>query len=1286
MNLSPQSQEVIDRLKRGEELESPGVSVGPFDSMSIEFLSVFVAEYDNLAAHSGTPQASALRDAWLAQQERDADEQEEFDVDGFSMVSDVDSISEPDDSTPVDPDPEVIPSKWRLLTMRCMSIRGVAPPGEEFEFEFEGQSNLIFGPNGSGKSSLLGAVLWVFTGEILRDSDDDSSDAPMYDIPSGASKGKELRKWPVAITLPKGSDFRTTDPSGWAELQLQSADTGVILHLRRHYGAELEVSDDGDHWRSCSSLTEFGIESLDIQLSLVSPTIFGRQAIEVARNTRSLLGRILGYDDLERLGELATNISRNRTRLANIEKQSIAEQWDELRQSLRLLPGRLPDDEPCKTYIDTVAAISSPQATDIDAVNSKLKSAIGNAEKSLAETLGLELGEDSPPDGLGEKLITAVSALEKGIWHCFSSFEQIRLETALPGTEETDSPALLIALDKRLRLFLADAKDRISKRFVWWQKETAPGSKSALLLRASQDYDPKSLQCPVCDQSIKHLPLKEELASLKRFDVELTKEVATFFRDLEDKLQEIIPTSLSVVAKTPIGTRILNDWTHLQEDVFGPTLKAITDSYEILVQNIVKQLTPIDPVIPNVLPDDADAEFLGLSVSFAEQIAIACQTIGILQWSRQHADVTADGLAKVVTSVETGVPSLSSMLLKGKQAAAAIKPLRIIQSELQKVLATRKAIAKAEAQLDVLEQLVVLLDQMKLLSKFAASEVTSVFGTIKDKTIEYWNTLYPERSTGMKPGRLTMGKGRDKSIEALLSHGEYEIPGQYFANAGLQRAIALSFYFALLEEHPHGLDLILMDDPILSLDEDHRELWSNNILRPKLDEFQIILATHQSQYLRNCRCDFESECVVRLNPRDQNRRISCHPGDRLRRAESEITSNWETATLTMRKYTEDVLITLDAYSPEPFFDRSNLKHSLDSYATFTEPHPLAGTRQRKIVGTFRDPKVSKVLNPSVHSLTESDVTRPMAKNCLKELLNREGAVRKELNHLEELRVHSLRGLAVPAALIRFESESLRASWSEAFSLRTVGRAAARMGPWTVDLSEDSTQVLVPPGSAVLVASDSLDPVAKSGQWVLLEAEDVEPNDGDLVAARDSDGNRYLRRVWSDGERWVLHAINPVRPTACIISPKRETAVRRITGVVYHPLATPSFAARNDRIAEWEPSEVLRCETIQNCSAVDVEGDSLTPIARQGQKVLVREGRPPCDLVIPSGSLAVVETLDDNIGNVIKRVFPDQDNWILASCNPVDTVSPLNIPTAQISRVWPIYGVLFEFGDEPVGSA
>jgi len=1275
MNLSPQSADVIRKLRSGQHVKSGQLAVGPLDQETLQLLDVLVDEFEDLSGRKGEDQARELRRHY-SEQMKARSTSAVLPRAATPPSGDSADVGTRDDyaSAPV----TTTPPRWKLISLRCQSIRGIAPPGEEFEFEFHGESNLIFGPNGSGKSSILSAVVWALTGKLITDSELPDTEAPMYRAPGATRAGSKLRDWPVVATLPSDEHAELATPDCWVEVRLRCPHDERDLCLRRSIETGLELSEGGVHQSGRRTLNDVGIGPLDLQLSLLAPTVFGRRSVEGAENARSLLTMMLGFDDLEQLGDLASKVAGNRTRLAKKEKADVDRSADELKREVAQLAELLPTSTPVGRMLHGLAKQAELSAEDILEATKDVGAAIATAEAELAMVLGLEVEEGKPPAGLADKLTVAIASLEKGIGESFPSLDRLRLENALPPTEASTAEDRLASLKTRLESFTNDARASIASRFDWWRKENASGSKVSLLLNAAQYYDDATEKCPVCQRPIKDRNLKEELVALKCQAPGMRTELRTFFSDLSNELSKIIPQALSSIGKAPVLQAIESDWDTIQSRVLGATFAGLAADYDTKVRQTLQELQVAEIEEPSLLPEDVDDGFRSAGTGFLEAVACARRSLSYIDWGVGAIEQVTSDLDEIVTSDNEGeAPSLRTLLSRGKDSAEVVKPLKSVELALSQGEKKRKSIKSARKQLQQLESLAVPLDHLKKLSKYAESEVRTTFESIRDATTTNLKRLYEETATGLEFSGLRLGKGRDKSVEARLLMGTYEVPGQFYANAGLQRAVALSFYFALLDRHLGGLGFILMDDPILSLDEDHRERWSDRILRPKLADFQVILATHQRQYLNNCRNDFSADRVVELNPRDRTQRVSWHPGDRLRRAEEQLETDWMTAATTMRKFREDVLISLDAYSPAPFFNRDNLSSSLAYYKKLGVPNPLAGKSQRKIVQFFESSSVTTVLDPGSHSPTEQDVTKSMARDCLDALKNCQKIVDRELERLERLRRRALRDSVIPASLIAFDSLPNNVSWNNPVKLRLIGAAAAKSDPWVVDLPNEGRTLSLMPGAVVLVSGDTLDPVAKSGQWVVLAPEAILPKDADLVAARDANGNRYLRRIWSDKEKWVLQSVNPVCPMPSVSVDKREAAIRRIIGVLYEPFT--SVLQPSDGTSEWLPQTSINVSQIAEYHAIEVEGDSLNPLAWRGQKVLVERQVEGLESV-SEGTLAVVQTATESIGNVIKRVFPGRDHWILVSPNPVETITPDLLRAAEILAISPVRGILFDMAE------
>ncbi|MCI0463672.1 MAG: hypothetical protein L0Z62_42600, partial [Gemmataceae bacterium] len=919
-------------------------------------------------------------------------------------------------------------------------------------------------------------VVWVLTGRVVTDCDDEAAQIPLYSPPKPNGRSWKLRDWPVVHTLPLRSDPLSHNADCWAELMLRSEDGTRTLHLRRTLHGDLKEGDDGVVWRLCQSSATHGITPLDLQLSVSAATVFGRRSLEAASDTRHLLSMMLGYDALEQLGDLVTTLAGNLTKAAKAEREAVVARRERLRAKLAALPTRLREGLALREIVGSLVGEELPSVERITEVSKQVESAVRDAEFELAGLLGLRTEGATPPPGLVNALNSAVATLVKPLEELFPTMMALRppAAPAVPGGAADAAP--LAALAKALRLFEYKARATVKDRLAWWRKESLPNSKASLLIQAAMYFDPDNHRCPVCETDVAGLPVEAELRDLKGAAAELRAGLRQFFRDLADEIDATVPAPVRGLGAKQPAQRLQEDWLRLRREI-GSVLTPVVDQYNATLLALLSRLPSIAVPEPDLVPADADQEFRCAASALLNSLHAAKCDLASLAWAAAHLPEVVEGLYSSLIAPEgDGPPSLLAVLGRGKHAAADWAPLAAVHDSFVEAAAEASGIRDAAAAVDMLEEVRITLEEIKPLGKYAVAEVERVFEQIKDKTIENCRKLYPHAHLDLAPSRLHLNKGRDKTVEAYLACDHFEVPGQHFANAGMSRAVALAFFFALLERHPGGLGFVLMDDPILSLDDDHREAWSANVLRPTLATTQIIVTTHQRQFLVHCRADFQPGRIVELNPRTRSRRITYRTANRLDWAEEMLTIAWNSVPTEMRKYREELLFTLDSYSPTPFFSQGNLTNSLDCYAKLQPPHPLAGNGRDIIVRRLRDPKVTHVLDPGSHALTEANLTEPMVRDCLRELRELDKTFRNELDRLEALRLRELRskststaatGLAiVPIDTIRVGDEV--ASWSEPVQLSVIGTAAAQTHGCVVDLSEPSWDATFPPGGAVRV--------------------------------------------------------------------------------------------------------------------------------------------------------------------------------------------------------------------------
>jgi hypothetical protein len=432
-------------------------------------------------------------------------------------------------------------------------------------------------------------------------------------------------------------------------------------------------------------------------------------------------------------------------------------------------------------------------------VRNQLLAAVKLAEEQLATTLGLVLEQDSSKGTLADQLTVAVAALGKGLTENCPNFAALKVSQLLAPLGDISPKDRIVELRTAFNTFVSGARVDIAKRYDWWLRETEPGSKAGLLFLAAKTFDEDDRACPVCERPIEDEALVATLRSLKSLDSALGKELQSFFADVSDKLKAITPATIRTLSDLTPEQRLSTDWQAIQNATLGQPFRAITDKFNDRLLAIA-QASPIPATVPlDVLPSECDNTFSEAARSFVASLHNAARALEVVEWTIMNYEAIESQVTQLLFADGSAAASLLSDLNRGKSAAAAIAPFIAAARDLAKLSTEQQKCDNLRKDLAILEQLAAPLDVLKQLAKYAESEVTQIFDGIRDKTLANLRHMYPGTGSGMQPSRLQIGKGRDKTVEAYLLGEQYEVPAQHFANAGLQRAIALAFYFALLD-------------------------------------------------------------------------------------------------------------------------------------------------------------------------------------------------------------------------------------------------------------------------------------------------------------------------------------------------------------------------------------------------------------------------------------------------------------------------------------------------------
>lgn len=1262
-HLSVRTREVILGLTSGEAIELGGRRIGPLSEMEARVLRVLAESFQALRGLSGT----ALAENVIELLGRRPGEGQPGPLEGARQAQGRDRAEQEGWRQ----------TNWRIGRLRACSFRGLAPAGAEWAHDFGGRSHLLYGPNGCGKSSLLGAISWCLTGRIFRDDQPPSHPQGVVVFPGGDRRCLQAQR-PDALALMDGSGGSTSPADEyWVELQLVGQDRGgdcKDLWIRRHSVEGLSMSRRPGEWEPIGTLGQAGVADLDAELRLLLPARASHIRFGKGSDLIQILSQVVGLDDLEHITGLADSLCRTlRKQATDIESNELAPEEESVPGILAAVERAAAEDMKDIPYYNALFA-ERPEIRDVEAFLKAAADATEEKKQRLAADLGIAIPEQAAPgysqardslDNLPGQLRGAIDQLEKSISELFPGSLGFRV----PSEEQ------LQQLEHRLAQFENEAREKARERLEWAAKQTED-PKASLMLLAAKHFPEGSTECPVCTQDLSLVPqVRDRLERLHALSAKphLAKELRDMERALIDELSRIVPQKARDEAAKPLRDRIVSDWRALKQSRFTGFLSPIAARFDAEIQAMADRTSvAAEPAVPG-LAEGHGQQFQGTFSEADEALGTARGYLRLCRSVLAHSESIRGLLgAKLLTpSGAAAQDSLRAVLERGRLTNRCISELDNVRAAAGELLSNLKRQQELCVQVQVARKVAGGAQATRELNQAVRGEVVAVVKGLEGQMNENFCRLYDDDV--LRFGMLTMGHAANPNVRdemnAYMVAGDERVPVGPFCNQGRMRAIILSLIFALLQKSGRSLDVLVLDDPSLSLDNEHKARFVDHLVKPFVSEGQVILATHYWDFYKAAALVFQDGELLKMPPRRRSSDpVSFEPEELLERVERALDSPgccWREMSLDLRRWVERTLATLSGYSPAPFVVFNDTAATLAAYVRITDPR-VATPGRDLIVTTLQSAEVQLVLNKTAH---DDDPTQTEVRDCLKVLRKCSKVVRREVDRLKELYGHDLLRRAVEARP-SLSVLTARDSLSDC-DLKVVGAAAAAHNGVGVCWGETCTARLTG-AQAALATLDTISPVARIGDRLLLDPLEKMPANGDLVVAVTEDGKRYLRKFWQDDDHNVcLQAVNATTAYAPVALGKGRHRLRRVVGVLTDPLRNPQIG---DVGKEWVEFR-LTPAVLDDAIGVRVRGTCLEPVAREGQIVLLRG--PSAQGLSPSGELLCVEMGDE--GALIKHCHShgDGSRWILQSLNVNEPESPIIVDAASVTRVYTVVGVLFE---------
>jgi len=1163
---------------------------------------------------------------------------------------------------------------YRLGKLKTYSFRGLAPAGTEWEYDFEGKSHLIYGPNGCGKSSLLGAICWCLTGNLFRDDCPPCEPEKIIAYPlEGAAGGRIERDAAQALIDENGNSSSATTPY-WVELQFRNNNTedgtkGV--YLKRNSADGFSWSIDGNNWSTIKNISEIAIEELDAELRVLMPAKVTHMQFGKNADLSRLLAEVAGYGDLESVAEVAEGLSSNSKRsITSIEKNELEPENRRIQECIKQIQESADDKiKELPSYKNLCK--DSRTKEDIAAFGMSVNEQIDVAKAQLAEDLGLEIPDkkDAPKykewqtqsNNLPGQISNLLSELEKPFEEIFSNSFGLDIPTA----DEMEK------IEEKLSKFEDLAKAKIEE-FLQWAKRKASKKKLDLMLKAASFFPEKSNACPVCDQSLdKVLKVKAELEELREFSSKeyLQKEVDDFVRSLEAELEAIISSEKCNTGSKNFSQRILEDWMFFKKTHCKELLLSVAERFDSHIKGVVNEIKQ-DTIAPFEISYDGKTESVKTFSPFAQKIDNAKRFGSLCRWINSNKNTMSKKLQLLLIHSEekSEITAFKEILERAKSNNEILRKLIIIQSQARELWKSTEKVEEIKNKIKTLTLIVDSAEPIKEIKNTIRSEVKDmVTGDLGKKTEEYYNSLYDKEV--LEFAQLTTGHAANPDVRGeinlYLKAGSHQVPMGPFSNAGRMRALLLSFAFALIKKSSGSLDFIVLDDPALSLDDEHKKRFFDHLVEPLIQNSQVFIGTHYRSFFKDCEYAFDNNVKLKMIPRRRSADIvQFEPGDLLERVEIALqkkSGEWEEAAGNIRKWIERTMATLSGYCPIPFL-ADKLGPSIDNYASITDIR-IATPERDNIIKILRSTKIDRIADAANH---DEPIQKPDIEDALKEIKKCLKAVRSEIWRFKQLYNHALAGRKIGDSdgivinLASFKNQCVDKS------IHVVHEAAAAHNGQGIDWDTNEKYSLKE-YSIIQVCSDIISPIAQCGQYVLLGSTEVEPDNGDLVSFEAPDSQKYLRRFWRDSDGTIiLEGANPTKSFKPIRINSGRCNIRRIVGVLYKQ-DQPSC---ND--AEWSLSGFAD-SWFNDTVGIRIKGTSLEPIARDGQIILIK--KQDIKTAIRDDMLACVSI--EGVGDVIKRCHVKDSQLILVAINPNEREVPIVTKIESIQQAYELKGVLFE---------
>lgn len=738
---------------------------------------------------------------------------------------------------------------------------------ENFILEPNKPITMFEGANGSGKTSLMNAIIWCLTGEIIRPQRPPERGDVEFEIEIERDEGASTHNIPPVTPMPRSRIYVPGSENDipvdtWVELTFEDQNKNVLPAIRR----SLSRTNRGKIQETIPDLTALGIDPISFRIGTTMPALLPFIQIGAQSELGRAVAELTGLSSLIALSrhaiKVSNKISGDLTKAAEVQINNIDQAYGRVMIELEAKTS----ENPTLQSQEAMPQISDDIELEkkLDDLKTHYEGCKAKSFTDAASILGesFDIHDQRQIKDLESKISPAITKVDE-IKHLNSASRLLSLATTDDEILENAEKLLKKICEEATELAnLASNPDtakrnKLYARIAEWMKEFGIELEGLPCCPVCfTDFNEK--KDPVTDVNVKD-HIQEHL---KRDSTLISQSIQSWVKATIGILAAELPASLSQESKKDLPEHPVElIKTALSEELFSTpafsgVLLLLKKNMESIFDNVFLGFGKLEVAGHYQLPD----RFLPLANDLQLSLHRVEKAIAFSRWRKSNKQVCSEINKKIIGSIPAENSNSIAVSIDSPLLDRLFALQRITQSAtpinecINKVvdLKTKVDLRRAEEKkLNKYAEAVEALTSIAGLGDLAAQQIMDLQAQLKRSTEKWRDSVYRNyysnsghslSDTKVAPeGQLSISVGSNGAVA----------PAQHVSNASALRASLLGFYIAFWDhilKNRGGLRLMLLDDPQELLDEQNEERLADALVDITHIKAQLFVTTHDQRF------------------------------------------------------------------------------------------------------------------------------------------------------------------------------------------------------------------------------------------------------------------------------------------------------------------------------------------------------------------------------------------------------------------------------------------------------